>query len=336
MPVVLIKGDDQTLVTQAIRKVVTEFVGGGDRSLMVDELAEADYTTDSGGVDLSALVTSAHTPPFLTERRIVVGRNLGLFTRADQVAPLVELLADPLPTTDLVLVWEKGSSSTRLQAPPKKLKEALAKAGVEQIDAAPSGKGRRGLLEEKLSSSSVRLDRSAKHLIADRLGDDIGRADSILAALHSAFGEGAAVTADDVDPYLGAAADVPPWELTDAIDSGDIPTALDKLHRMTHGGERHALQVMATLTTHYQRALGLDGASVGDDRSAAAHLGMTGSTFPAKKALALSRRLGGARLSQVIRLLSQADLDLRGASAVPPEAVLQVLVARLGRLSRAG
>jgi DNA polymerase-3 subunit delta len=332
MTVLFIKGDDATLVAQAVRRVVDELVGSGDRSLMVDELTEDAYTTESGEPDMSALMTSAHTPPFLTEKRVVIGRNLGLFTRAEQVAPLVELLADPLPTTDLVLVWERGTSSNRFPTPPKKLKEALTRAGVEQIDAAPSGKGRRGLLDDKLAASPVRLDRSARNLIADRLGDDIGRADSVLAALHSSFGDGV-VTAEEAEPFVGSAADVPPWELTDAIDAGDIPTALDKLHRMTHGGERHALQVMATLTTHYQRALGLDGAPVTDDRSAASHLGLTGSTFPARKALALSRRLGGARLAQAVRLLARADLDLRGGSAVPPEAVLQVLVARLARMS---
>ncbi len=334
MPIVLIRGDDETLVSQAVRKMVDEFVAGGDKSLMVEEVTEADFLPDGGEIEMTPLINAAHTPPFLTERRVVVGRNLGLFSKGEQVIPLVELLADPLPTTDLVLVWERGSSSNRLSAVPKKLKEALKSAGVQEIDAAPSGKGRKGLLEERLSTAAVRLDAGAKRLFADRLGDEVGRADSVLEALHSSFGEGAKLTADDVEPYLGVASDVPPWELTDAIDSGDIAASLDKLNRMTQGGERHALQILATLHTHYQRALGLDGAPVGDERSAAAHLGMTGSTFPAKKALALSRRLGTERLTTVIGLLAQADLDVRGASAVPDGAMLEVLIARLARLSR--
>lgn len=334
MAILLIKGDDTTLMSQAVRKAVAEFVGDGDRSLMVEEVGEAQFFDDANNLEMTPLINAAHTPPFLTERRVVVGRNLALFTKAEQVIPLVDLLADPLPTTDLVLVWEKGSSSTRLGAVPKKLKEALKAAGVEEIDAAPSGRGRKGLLEERLSTAAVRLDNGAKRLIADRLGDEVGRADAVLDALRSAFGEGATLGADEVEPFVGAGADVPPWELTDAIDSGDIGLALDKLRRMTDGGERHALQVLATLHAHYQRALGLDGAPVSDDRSAAAHLGMTGSTFPAKKALTLSRRMGSERLATVIDLLSKADLDVRGGSAVPDRTVMEVLVARLARLSR--
>ncbi len=334
MAIVVIKGDDESLVAQALRRRVDELVGDADRTLMVEEVGEGEYIGDGDEPQLSPLVNAARTPPFLTDRRVVVGRNLGLFTRAEQVKPLVELLAEPLETTDLVLVWEKGSGSTRLGAIPKKLKEALKEAGYEEIDAAPSGRGRKGLLEERLGSAAVTLDAAARSLIADRVGDEVGRVDAILDVLYSTYGEGARLTATDVEPFCGAAADVPPWELTDAIDAGDIGLALDKLHRMTVGGERHALQILATLHTHYQRALGLDGAPVADERSAAAHLGMTGSTFPARKALALSKRLGTERLGQVIGLLAQADLDVRGATAADDSATLDVLVARLARLSR--
>ena len=334
MTVVWIKGDDVTLVSQAVRSVVTELVGDGDRSLMVEEVDEVQYLGDESEPDLGPLVGAAHTPPFLTERRVVVGRNLGLFTKAAQVTPLVALLADPLPTTDLVLVWERGSASNRLGAVPKKLKEALGAAGVEQIDAAPSGKGRKGLLDERLASGPVSLDRGAQRWVADQLGDDVGRVESILDALYSAYGADRVLGVNEVEPYVGPASDVPPWELTDAIDDGDIATALTKLDRMMSGGDRHALQVLATLHNHYQRALALDGAPVADERSAAAHLGMTGSTFPARKALTLTHRLGSERLASIIRLLAQADLDVRGASAVPDRATVEVLVARLARLSR--
>ena len=57
-------------------------------------------------------------------------------------------------------------------------------------------------------------------------------------------------------------------------------------------------------------------------------------TFPARKALEQGRKLGTDRLRQAVHLLARADLDLRGAKAWPPELVMEVLVARLARLSR--
>ena len=119
-----------------------------------------------------------------------------------------------------------------------------------------------------------------------------------------------------------------PWDLTDAIDRGDPVTALDVLHRMLAAG-RHPLQITASLHGHYGRMLRLEGSGAGSEAQAAELLGIKGSTFPARKALDQSRTLGPERLHEFVRLLADADLDLRGAKAWPPDLVVEVLVARL-------
>ena len=331
----MIKGDDPSLVAQALQREVKELLGDGDRSLMVEEVTEEQYFGNRADAVIDPLVYAAHTPGFLTPRRIVIGRNLAMFTRADQVAPLVRWLEAPLETTDLVLVWEKASvSGARMGTVPKSLKEAIKAAGGREVDAAPGGRGRRQFIEQLLHDAPLRLDPAARKRMLDHLGDDAGRVQPIVEALISSFGEGASLGVVEVEPFLGMAADVPPWELTDAIDSGDIALALNKADRMVRGGERHSLQIMATLHGHYQRALALDGLGLRDEKAAAGVLGMKGSTFPAKKALTLSNRLGHERLVEATMLLAQADLDLRGASAVPHDAVIEILIARLARVSR--
>ena len=118
------------------------------------------------------------------------------------------------------------------------------------------------------------------------------------------------------------------------IDKGDVPTAVSKLRRLMSAGDRHPLVVMSTLGTHYQRMLKLDGAGIRDETDAAKLLGMKGSTFPAKKALSQTRTLGSDRIVRAIQLLARADLDIRGATAMPSDAVMEVLVARLAQNSR--
>ena len=59
------------------------------------------------------------------------------------------------------------------------------------------------------------------------------------------------------------------------------------------------------------------------------------SAYPAKKALGTARRWGSAAIAEAVGLVADAELDLKGASAWAPEAVLEVLVARLCRLARA-
>jgi DNA polymerase-3 subunit delta len=100
---------------------------------------------------------------------------------------------------------------------------------------------------------------------------------------------------------------------------------------MSGAGQRHPLVVMATLHRHYAAMLRLDGASVHTEADAAALLG-TRTTFVAGKALRESRRLGRDGVGRAITLLAAADQDLRGASACPPEVVMEILVARLSRL----
>ncbi|MEZ5249476.1 MAG: hypothetical protein R2713_09790 [Ilumatobacteraceae bacterium] len=72
---------------------------------MVDEFDALDY-------ELRSVVDAAQTAPFLTDHRVVIAREIGRFT-ADDVAPLVAYLADPLPTTHLVSVAGGGGCRSR-------------------------------------------------------------------------------------------------------------------------------------------------------------------------------------------------------------------------------
>jgi len=89
---------------------------------------------------------------------------------------------------------------------------------------------------------------------------------------------------------------------------------------------------MAVLHAHYGRLLRLDGSGAHDESSAGAVLGIKG--FAARKAFERTRAMGPEAVHEAIRLLAAADLDLRGRRELPEGAVLEVLVARLCRLSR--
>lgn len=329
-PLHLVKGSEDSLRGAAVVDLIEKLVGTGDRGLMVDEFSGPDQ-------ELVAAVAAAQTPAFLTERRVVVVRHAAQFSKTDDVAPLIAYLADPVPTTSLVLVWEVvPGSGDRLSTVPKKLVEAIKSAGGVTIatDVGGSAKAKASWLEEQLAAASVRLDRHAVAMVADALGEEVGALEGLLAKLAAAYGEGASLGAEEVRPHLGKAGGVPPWELTDAIDTGDTARALELLHRMLDGGGRHPLQLMATLQAHYSRMLRLDGAGVRNEKQAAELLGMKGSTFPAKKALNQGAKLGHSGVRRAVTLMAEADVTLRGGGrSWPGELVLDVLVARLASLS---
>lgn len=321
MAVHLLTGDDESLLSAAVGDLVHRLVGAGDRALMVDEFDGEDY-------ELRFVVDAAQTLPFLTDKRVVIARQIGRFG-SDELAPLVQYLGDPLATTDLVLVAGGGRI-------PKSLTDAVKAAGGHvQSTGAPTGrKDRSQWIDEQLAAADLRLDGPAMALLGDWLGEDAGRLRSMLDTLSATYGTGRRLSAADVAPFLSDRGGVPPWDLTDAIDRGDTAGALSLLHRMMAAGERHPLQIMAILHSHYTRLLKLDGSGASSEAEAQAVLGLKGG-FQARKALDQYRRLGSASVRRCIQLLAEADLDLRGAKEWPDELVMEVLVARLSRLGPA-
>jgi DNA polymerase-3 subunit delta len=200
-----------------------------------------------------------------------------------------------------------------------------------KVDARHSG----DWVRDRLRQAPVRLDGPAEALVKEHFGEDVARLTSLVGVLAAAYGEGAKLGPAQVEPYLGDAGAVTPWAFTDAIDSGDAATALVMMRRLLGGGGRHPLEVLAILRSHVQSRLRVDSPSIGTEQQAAAAMGIGAgrSTYPAKKALAAAQRWGPAGVAAAVALVADAEVDLKGASAWPLEAVLEVLVARLCRLS---
>jgi DNA polymerase-3 subunit delta len=318
----LVKGDDPSLVAQQAHALVERLVDGGDPSLVVEEYG----APSADQVDVGAVIDACTTPPFLVDRRVVVFREAGQLSAGDGKR-LAAYLDDPLPTTVLVLVAGGGT------VPPALSKQVAAVGEVLDTSVGRTDKQRSQWLAEHLKGAPVRLDGRATARLAGHLGGDMGRLAGLLGALASAYGQGAGIGVDELEPFLGEAGSVAPWDLTDAVDAGDVAGALAVLHRMLGASGSHPLVVLGALHRHYRQMLRLDGSGITSPEAAAEALGLK-SPFPAKKALAQGRRLGTAGIARAMRLLAEADLDVRGSTALPGEVVLEVLVARLSRLVR--
>jgi len=318
MSIHLLSGDDESVLRDAVHDLVHRLVGDGDRSLMVDEFDGAEY-------ELRAVVDAAQTLPMFTERRVVVARGMGRFVVAD-LDPLLAYLADPLETTDLVLVGDGGTF-------PKKGVDAIKAAGgaVRSTTVAPRAKDRTAWIRERATMHGIDLDDRAVARLQDWMGDEVSSLEGVLTTIAATHEGRARVKVDEIEPLLDGGGGVPPWELTDAIDAARTADAIRLLHRMMHGGGRHPLQIMATLHSHYASVMRLDGSGAGDAESAAAIAGVK-SGFPAKKLWQRHRSLDAAAVRRAIDLLAIADRNLRGETGLDEAVVMEVLVARLSRL----
>jgi len=323
-----------------VEDLVAAILGADDATLAREDVTipgragASDDPDAAGGAEareaaVGAVLHAATSPPFMTACRVVVVHDVGALSAAE-AEPIVRFLDDPLDTTVLVLVAGGGTIPPALT---KKLKEVRAE------EHAPDSEKTVDVLRAAAHDAGITLDADAARTVAAHYGDDAGRVTSLVTVLASAFGPGARVSASDLAPYLGEAGALPSYQLTNAIEEGDPAGALVVLQRLLTATTAqqprpmHPLQLMGVLNGYYRRILRLDDPAVRSSADAVAALGGKVKEFPARKALAQARVLGTDGIRQAFDALFQADLDLKGARAIPEDAVMQVLVVRLARLS---
>ncbi len=219
---------------------------------------------------------------------------------------------------------------------PAKFVAAFKQPGAQLLNTDVGSREAHSWVTERLAHGPVKLGPAAATLVEAHLGEDLNRLGTLLVTLEAAYGTGARVGPDELAPYLGQPGSVPPWDLTDAIDRGEPEEALKLLHRLMEAGSRHPLVVLAILHRHFGNILRVQSPDIATEAQAAEALGIAKgrSTFPARKALDAARRLGMRGSGDAVIALADAELALKGKLDWGPEAVLEVLVARLCRLSR--
>ena len=201
-------GDDESILRAGVNSLVQTLVGDGDRALMVDEFDAEDYT-------VGAVVDAAYTAPFLTERRIVVGRATGPVHRRRAGG------ARRLPVRTAA-VYRAGDRVGESAATEASRRGAADGGGDDHVDIAaePARGSRRVGPGRRQGGRECASARAAVERIVGHLGENVGSLDGVLRTLSATFGGGRVLGPEQVDPFLGDAGGVPPWDLTDAIDGG--------------------------------------------------------------------------------------------------------------------
>lgn len=313
----LVTGDPSTISLE-LTAVLDRLVGDEERSMLVEEFDCAESEFSPG-----AIVDALTTLPLFSSRRIVVARNAHELVAA-QIDAVVAGLESKIPEVDVVL--------TVVGRPAKALTDACKKIGAETVGAVAVSrtKDRIDLVESRLVEAGFTYSTDAARLVASWFGGDTTRIAGLISTLRSAYGEGAKLSRADVEAFLGEAGSVAPWDLTDAIDRGDVDGSLKMLHRLMGAGGSHPLQILALLSNRYAQMMKLDGRSVRSAADAVEVLG--GKEFTAKKVLEQYQRLGSGGVARAVSLIAGADIDLRGAKDWDNETVVEVLVARLAAL----
>lgn len=274
---------------------------------------------------LGPVVGTARTLPMMARRRLVIGKGVDE-VKADALEPLLPYIADPNPSTCLVLIGDKVDVRFRAF-------QALRKAGWLHVFAPLRDQALAGWLRALARSRGIAIEPDAVTALCDLAGPELGRLSQALEQLALYVGGGRPIALDDVEDLVAETRQRGIFELTKAIGAGEVTRALALLTNMFRNREP-PLRIEFMLARQLRqiwRAKELAAAGAPRPEIAAA-VGIN--PYFLDDVLVPARRMPHATLARAFERLYQADQALK-SSRVDPELVVSRLVQSMAEDARA-
>jgi DNA polymerase-3 subunit delta len=275
---------------------------------------------------LASCLGTARTLPMMAKRRLVVGKGIDL-VKADGLEPLIGYVADPNPSTCLVLV-AADKVDVRFKA-----FAALRKAGFLHVFAPLRDNALAGWLRTEARARKIDLAGDAAVALAELAGPDMGPLSQALDQLSLYTGGTRAITVDDVEDLVAETRQRHVFELSKAIGAGDVPRALGLLANMLRNREA-PLKIQFMLARQMRqiwraKELLAAGAARGEIASA---VGMN--PYFLDDVIAPAKRMSRAALAHAFERLYQSDQALK-SSRVEGDLIVSRLVQSLAEAAGA-
>ncbi len=324
---IAVVGDDPFLARQVALRLRQVVLLGGDA-----EFSQATF--DGREAQLSSVFDELQTVAlFGGGRRLVVVEIADDFVTRNRAA-LEDYIERPHPTGVLVLAVRTMPSNTRLY-------KAVQRAGLiveSSVPAMPRLKKWLGAWAEQAHGKS--LEPAAADLLLELVGPELGLLDQELAKLAASLGDEPSITTELVADLVGGWRAKTTWDMLDTAAAGDAASAIGQLDRLLLGGE-NAIGLLAQIGSSLRRFAAAtrlinEAEQRGRRPNLRAALEEAGfKSFLLGKAEGQLRQIGRQRGQQLYRLLLDADLALKGASAASPRLVLEQLIVRLSKQAAA-
>jgi DNA polymerase-3 subunit delta len=314
-------GDDPFLRRQTLLEIRRTVLGGdegefslatfdGEKALLPDVLEE-----------LSTL------PMFGGDKRLVVVEDADDFVSRYR-QELEDYTASPSSAGVLVLELKSFPANTRLY-------KAVAAGGLAVDCSTPTPAKLIGWLGDWAKEMhDVLLPRASAEMLVEVIGPELGLLDQEIAKLALLVGKDRKITPELIGKAVGGWRAKTAWEMLDAALDGHTPEALLELDRLLASGEQ-PIGVLGQIASSLRRfaaatRLVLQSEAAGRRPQLHAALEQAGvRSFLLKKVETQLRNLGRERGRRLYDWLLEADLDLKGASAMPPRLILERLLVRI-------
>ncbi|MCG8589348.1 MAG: DNA polymerase III subunit delta [Proteobacteria bacterium] len=303
-PAYLLAGDELLLRDDALALLRETVVAPGTADFNTDRLA-GDKTSSA------ALKDSVRALPVMASRRLVVLEEPDRErSREGLRAALPEVVQELVAQEQTVLVVTAAQPDRRT----KWVKAFAAPAVSIDCSAPRNARQIAAFARSEAERQGAQLEPGAAELLAERVGPKLLVLRQEIAKASLLAGPGVRIERHHVEEASCDVAEAPIWDLTDAIGEGRAGDALATLGRLLAGGAAPPL-LLGSLAAHFRKLARLRGGGK-----------VPGPPFVQRKLSGQARRYTAPRLVRCLKAIHQADLALKGQSALKPSLTLERLV----------
>jgi DNA polymerase-3 subunit delta len=230
-PLYLIYGPEELLIERQIRRMRER----------IAEVADLDFNYqafEGPQHEVSEIVAAANTLPFMSDRRLVIVRDVDQMSTEAKEA-LITYAEDPAEHTCLVLVARRVAKNTRLYKAVERV------GGVHEFAQLKRSEYPREVTR-MFEDHGKKVDRDAAQALVDAVGRDLRTLSSEVDKLVAHAGAKKRLVKDDILEVVSETSPTSVFDFTDAIGSRDAEDALRLLARLVADGERvHGMHAMA-------------------------------------------------------------------------------------------
>ncbi len=319
LPVTLISGSDDLLVSRAINKVIAA-ARSADPMAEVTDCAPGQFTAEEA--------MTLHNPSLFGGWRVVVVRAIHDLT--DEVGQaLLSFVSSPVPEIALVLTTSGRASA---------LVNAVRKLKVPEVKAAPITQGwkRAQFAAEEARNNGGRITEDAAKALVEAVGSDLGAIAGAIAQLMAGTGQRGVITEDVVAQHFRGRAETSGFNIADAVLAGELDRGLTLLRQSLDVGTP-AVFIPSALASGLREIAKVSAVGNGRGQSRAEMLKALGMPdWKFDRAQKMARSWTDVGLGQAMVAVAEADEGVKGGAAdaayALERAVFKIVQARESRV----
>ncbi len=280
---------------------------------------------------IEQVVGSAKSFPMLGERQVVILReaqNMKEFNsrKDDDESDLKHLLTyveNPSAHTTLVVCLKNKTLDKR-----KKLFKTIDKKAVVFQSEKIKDNQLAAWIEKYVKERNLAIEKQASVLLAEYLGNDIGKVVNAVDKLSIVLGNNAKITSASIEENIGINKDYNVWELQRALGKKDSLKCYRIIHYFESNPKANPIQMVIPSLYSFFIKLAVLG-TANDKRKAAADLGIN--SFFVDEYLGALPNYNIQKTEEIIHFLREADGRAKGIGSVSMEDgdILKELIAQI-------